>query len=203
LSFLYEGHYFYVLQVPGLNTTWVYDISAISDLNSQQGLWTEWQTQQPSNAQGQWLPTAHCVLNGFHYFGDASGNIYLFDNTNATDNGATMLRRRRSPHISKNLNHCFYYLLQIDFLMGQGLVNNQVNTSNNVYPQAVLRTSDDGGQTYDLPMYTDLGAIGQFKARARWQQLGESYDRVFEVSITDNVIAHMVVAMIDWEIGNA
>lgn len=199
---LYEGHYLYILQVPGLNTTWVYDVSAISDKNSQPGLWCEFQTQQVDNTAGQFNAIAHCVLNGIHLFGDPSnGNIYQFDATSAQDNGMTMLRRRRSPHISKNLNHCFYSLLQIDFLMGQGLVNDGVNTANNVYPQAILRTSDDGGQSYDLPMYAELGAIGQYKARARWQQLGESYDRVFEVSITDDVIAHMVVAMIDFEVG--
>lgn len=201
MGMLYQGHYFYLLQVPGLNTTWVYDLAAVTDLNPQSGAWLEWQSQQPNNTQGQFNAVAHCVLNDQHLFGDTSGNIYLFDNTNATDNGTTILRRRRSVHFSKNLNPMFYGLLQADFLMGQGLVNNSVNTNNNVNPQAVLRISDDGGQTYGLPIYAPLGAIGKFRTRARWPQLGWSYDRVFEISVTDNVIAHLIVVTADWEEG--
>jgi hypothetical protein len=201
MGMLYEGHYFYILQAPGLNTTWVFDLQAVTELSPQNGIWVEWQTQQTNNTQGQWLPVAHAVLNNVHLFGDTSGNIYSFDATNATDNGMTMLRRRRSPHISNNLNPIFYGLLQADFLMGQGLVNNGTNTSNNVNPQAILRCSDDGGQTYGTPIYTTLGAIGAYKARARWSQLGWAYDRVFEISVTDNVIAHLVVVAGDFEEG--
>jgi len=203
IGMLYQGHYFYILQAPGLNTTWVYDIAAVTDMNQANGCWVEWQTQQSNNTQSQWLPVAHAVLNNQHLFGDTSGNIYLFDNTNATDNNITILRRRRSPHLSKNLNNMFYYLLQADFLMGQGLVNNGTNTSNNVQPMAILRCSDDGGQSWGLPIYTTLGAIGQYKARARWSQLGAAYDRVFEISITDNVIAHMITVVGDWQEGQA
>ena len=203
MGVLYQGHYWYILQVPGLNTTWVYDISAVTELNSSPGAWVEFQTQQSNNTQSQWLPVAHAVLNNIHLFGDEGGNIYQLDSTNATDNGMTILRRRRSPHISHNLNNMFYFLLQADFLMGQGLVNNGTNTTNNVQPMAILRCSDDGGQSYGNPIYAPLGAIGAYKTRARWSQLGAAYDRVFEISVTDNVIAHLVTVMGDWQEGQA
>ncbi len=115
-----------------------------------------------------------------------------------------MLRRvRTSPHFNKDLNQVFYKLLQVDFLAGQGLVKNGSNPGNAVHPRAVLQYSNDGGQTFGQPIYAPLGAIGKYKTRARWQQLGCSRDRVFSVVITDPVVAHMILAELDYEVGFA
>jgi hypothetical protein len=97
----------------------------------------------------------------------------------------------------------FYKLIQIDFKTGLGLVNNGTNTMNAVTPQAILRYSDDGGVTFGFPIYAPMGQIGQYYTRARWQQLGCSRDRVFQLTVTDPVPANIVVAMIDVEKGTS
>lgn len=199
----YEGHYFYVLQAQGSDFTWVYDVSGVTETNPNPGNWVKWTTTNTASQQVAFAGIAHCFLNGQHLIGDVEGNIYAFDKTVATDNGLFIRRVRQTPHVSKDLNNIFYHLLQVDFLAGQGLVNDGVNPENAVEPKAVLECSDDGGQTWGGPIYAPLGAIGQYNVRARWQQLGCAYDRVFRVIVTDPVIAHVVVAELDFEVGNA
>jgi hypothetical protein len=193
-----------VLNLPGGGTTWVFDASAITETNPTPGAWVEWGSQITPGIDTRWLGQTHCVLNGEHLIGDFnSGNLYLFDAQSATDNGAMMRRVRQSPHVSKNLNMIFYGLLQIDFLAGQGLVNNGTNPPNAVNPTAWLEESNDGGQTFDVPIPTDLGRIGQYYARARWCPLSASNDKVFRVTITDPIITHMITARVDFTLGTA
>ena len=200
----FKGHYLYILQATGSSTTYVFDVPAISDSNPNNGLWTEFQSTYPSGQQGQFLGSAHCVLNGIHIIGDqTSGKIYSFDPNNSTDNNAMLLRMRQSPHISSNLNMMFYKLFQIDFKTGLGLVNNGTNSANSVTPQAILQYSDDGGLTFGTPIYAPMGQIGRYYTRARWHQLGSGRDRVFRLTITDPVPANIVVAMIDVERGTS
>lgn len=199
----YQGHYFYVLQIAGSPSTWVYDVGAVTDLKQAPGLWGEWQSTTEFGTQVPFIASTHCFIAGQHLMGDTNnGNIYLLDNTASTDNGNSMLRMRQSPHVAKDLNNIFYRLVAIDFLTGQGLVNNGTNPDSAVHPRAVLQISNDGGQTFGDPIYTELGAIGQYYARARWQQLGYSRDRVFRVSITDPIVAHMISAQLDVEVGS-
>lgn len=199
----YQGHYFYVLQAQGGAFTWVFDVSGMSEVNPQTGLWCKWTSTLASNLQGQFLGVAHCYLNGTHLIGDVTGNIFAFDSATATDNGLMLERTRQSPILAKNLNNLFVSLLQVDFLMGQGLVNDGVNTANSVSPRAVLRVSRDGGETFGPPLYAPLGKIGKYRTRARWDMLGDSRNMVFRVTVTDPVIAHMILAEIDYEPGYA
>jgi hypothetical protein len=63
-----------------------------------------------------------------------------------------------------------------------------------VYPQAMLRWSNDGGSTWSKYYTTTIGQQGRYKNRAIWRRLGMARDRVFEVSITDPVKAVIVSA---------
>lgn len=69
-AFQEEGHTFLVLRVPGLETTWVLDLST--------GEWEEW--AHWSTIYGQWFPfvaSTHCFYNGMHLVGDfRTGGIY-------------------------------------------------------------------------------------------------------------------------------
>ena len=49
-----------------------------------------------------------------------------------------------------------------------------------------LRWSDDNGYTWSNWHYASVGAVGQFVRMARFSRLGSSYDRVFELVMTDN-----------------
>ena len=190
-----EGHYFYCLNIPGSNTTLVYDMSVKQ--------WHERQTTI-NGIQGRNIGECHCVLNNQHIIGDYSnGNIYQLDLETYTDNGNPCYRIRQTPHVSNNLNRLFYKLFECDFQFGTGLVNDGVNTQNNVNPRIVLEISNDGGQTWSNPIYASLGQIGRWYTRARWQRLGSSRDRVFRVTVTDPVKVQLLSAYLDAEIGLA
>lgn len=190
-----EGHYFYVLNIPNSNTTWVYDMS-----NRQ---WCERQSTA-NGVTGRHFGDTHCVLNDVHIVGDyRNGNIYTYDLDTYTDDGNMVLRIRQSPYVSESLNRMFFKLFEVDFQFGVGLVNNGVNPTNAVNPRVTLETSKDGGSTWSNPMFAQLGRIGQWQTRARWARLGSSRDRIFRVTVSDPVKVHMLSAMVDVEIGRA
>ena len=110
-----EGHYFYCLNVPGLNCTWVYDM-----VTQQWHKRADW----PDGIEGRWYAQTHCLLNDIHIVGDyRNGNIYQLDLDCYTDNGDPRYYVRQTPHVANNLNNVFYKLLEIDFQFGVGLPN--------------------------------------------------------------------------------
>ena len=112
-SYQQEGHYFYLLNVPGLNYTWVFDLS-----NSQ---WTKRSTNINGNQQ-QLRVNTHCVLNDNHLVGDSTtGDIYRLDLDYYMDGTDPIYFIRQFPHSSDNLNLNFYNLLEIDFQFGVGI----------------------------------------------------------------------------------
>jgi hypothetical protein len=58
---------------------------------------------------------------------------------------------------------------------------------NAINPSMMLRWSDDGGFTWSNERDIPIGMSGQYKNRAIARQLGQSRDRVYEVSISDPV----------------
>ena len=108
-----EGHYFYCLQVPGLDCTWVYDM--VTEQWHKRASWV-------NGVQSQWIANTHCLLNDIHICGDSSnGNLYQLDLDCYTDNGETRYYIRQTPHVAANLNNIFYKLLEIDFQFGVGV----------------------------------------------------------------------------------
>ena len=191
-SWQVEGHFFYVFNCVGLNSTWFYDVST--------GEWSE-QTSSINGVIGRHLAQYHVYVDGVHIVGDyQSGNIYKYDYSNYTDNGAPIQRIRQCPHISENLNMIFYKLFQVDFSPGVGVVS---GSSNAVGPTIWLEISNDGGMTFGSPMEANLGMSGDYYSRARWQQLGSSRDRVYRVSCTDPIQFNLLSAYMDVEVGNA
>jgi hypothetical protein len=188
----HEGHYFYVLNVPGLNTTWMYDLST--------QLWTELQTNI-GGVEGRHLANRHVVMNNVHLVGDyTTGNIYKFDFTNYTDNGVPITRIRQSPHLSNNLYRTFYKMIEIDFSPGTGLT---VGTGNAVAPSVTLQVSTDGGLTFGQPRQAMIGKRGNYYSRARWGVLGSGRDLVFKLTMADPVKFDLLAAFIDFEQGNS
>lgn len=190
-----EGHWFYVINIPGSETTWVFDTDSKS--------WHERQSTV-NGTIGRHLGQNHCVLNGNHLVGDyRSANLYQYDLNTYTDNGHSRLKRRQSPHSSASLNNMFYRLFELDAQFGVGLVDNGTNTDANVQPRVVLQMSNDGGETWGNPIYASLGKIGAYRTRARWQRLGYARDRVFRVDVTDDVKVQYLSAYMDTDPGYA
>ena len=184
-----EGHFFYVLNVPGAPTTWVYD-----------GSTQQWHERQ-SNINGvstRSIRSCHAFFQHNHIVGDGrNGNVYIQSLDVFDENGAPFVRTRQSPHFASNLNQVFYSLLEIDFKFGVGLNAGAGVPANAVNPQAILTISNDGGETWGNELLATLGQLGKTLTRARWTRLGRSRDRVFRVSISDPVKVAMLSAKLD------
>lgn len=192
-AFQLEGHLFYHLNIPGLDTTWVYDVAS--------GQWHEKQSTIDGTT-GRHLAQVHTVLNNQHLAGDyRNGNLYQYDLDTYTDNGEMRIKLRQSPHVSNALQTIFYKLFELDCQFGVGLVNDGENEESNVNPMVSLQLSRDGGQTWGNAMNASIGKIGLYKTRARWQRLGKGRDIVFRVICTDNVRFTMLSAQLSIEVG--
>jgi hypothetical protein len=180
------GHLFYCLNVPGLPSTWVYDASV--------SLWHE-RAYLTNQGLSRHLVDCSTVAYGVVIGGDyQSGNIYLIDYSNYTDNGAPIARVRSSPHMTEDLNYMTHSRFQLDMEVGVGLSTGQGSA-----PEAILQWSDDGGHKWSNEHWTSIGAIGKTKDRAIWRRLGITRDRVYRVTITDPVKVVLIGAEIDFQ----
>jgi hypothetical protein len=192
-SYQQEGHYFYCLNIPGLPTTLVYDLST-----------QQWSERQDEMGTARHFGQTHALLNNDHIIGDyRNGNIYRYNLDVHTDNGEAVLRLRQTPHASDSLNNIFYRLFELDCQFGVGLVDNGTNTGNAVTPRMMLQISKDGGQTFQNPIYGQVGQIGRWLTRCRWQRLGYGRDFVFRVYCSDPVKIQMLSAYVDAEAGGS
>jgi hypothetical protein len=208
-----RGHEMYVVTFPDADLTWVYDF--------QTKLWHKWLSWENGEYHRH---RANCgtFFNGHNIVGDyENGSIYNVDLDTYTDNGNTIRRLRRCPHLVSDLQRFYFHELQIQFQPGVGLVNNlnpyaaiagvaitgvaivgSGAVTPGVDPQAMLRWSNDGGSTYSNEHWTSIGQIGAYKNRAMWRRLGYARDRIFEVVVTDPVKAVIVSANLKASVGD-
>jgi len=73
----------------------------------------------------------------------------------------------------------------------------------NTDPMIILRYSDDGGNTWSNERVCSIGKIGQYRVRARWNRLGRSRFRIYEVTTIANVPIFMIAAHQEVDKGNA
>lgn len=192
-SYQQEGHYYYCLNIPGLNTTLVYDMAS-----------KQWHERQDGMGTERHYAQTHCVLNDEHIIGDyRNSNIYRYNLDVHTNNNEPVLRLRQSPHVSESLDNLFIRLFELDLEFGVGVVNNGVNTANAVTPRMMLQISKDGGYTWNNPIYGQMGRIGTYLTRCRWQRLGYGRDLVFRVFCSDPVKITMLSAYLDIEKGGS
>ena len=174
-SYQQGGHLFYCINIPGTDSTWCYDVST--------GFWHEraylnlWSLERHR-------AEFHTVAYGLNIVGDyANGNLYALDQSVYTDNGNSIARIRRSPHVSEGLKFLRHNEFQLDMETGVGTSG----TGQGVDPKVMLRWSDDGGHSWSNEYWADAGKIGKTKTRVKWRRLGSSRDRVYEVKVTDPV----------------
>lgn len=190
-SYTYQdgGHSFYCLNFPGADTTWVFDTA--TKLWHERAYFFEGQYQRHR-------AETHAFAHGAHVVGDyENGNIYELTNDVMDDNGQPIRRRRTAPHMGEGLKRRFYSDFQLDIEAGVGLDGAGQGTD----PQVMLRYSDDGGHSWSGEVWGTMGKIGQTSWRALWRRLGQSRDRVFEVTITDPVKVAIIGAELNFALG--
>jgi hypothetical protein len=177
-----EGLSFYVLNVPGLETTWCYEVSA--------GIWDE-RGEWLDGAWQPWRATCHALAFGQHVVGDAAGNLYRLDPLVNNNAGDPLVRDWISPHeAGPNLQVQRFGSFEVVGDVGYGLPDTTAAT-------LMLRYSDDGGRTWQDWRYLSLGAAGETKTRIRDTMLGSSDDRVWNFRVTDDVRCNVISALVN------
>jgi hypothetical protein len=181
-SYQDKGHLFWVLYIPFSQWSWVYDVGENlwhkrASWNSATSTWT---------AHRSWN---HSYAYNKHLVGDpVSGNLYVMDSSNLTDNGNEIRRFRRSPTVINEMQRIYHKELALDFDTGQGPQPPLIDGAGNPrQPQCMLRWSDDRGKTWSNQHILDCGFAGNFKTRVIQRRLGQSRYRVYELSMTDPI----------------
>jgi hypothetical protein len=189
-AFTYQqhGHQFYCLTFQNAGKTWVFDTASDE--------WHERSSQVPdptypnqsapiSRVDGAWFPRCHAFFGGFNLVGDRTGpTISQMSPLITSENGVGIIRTRVSPHVFDQDEDITISGLEIAFQPGVG---NGTGTGESNDPQAMLRVSKDGGQTWGPQRTVSIGKQGEYLARALWNRLGRGRDMVCEVSISAQV----------------
>lgn len=187
-----EGHIFYVLTLPAAGVTWCYDAAT--------QLWHERAWRNPDTGRLlRWRANCSVFAHGEHLVGDfENGNVYALRLDAYTDDGAPILRLRRTTSTEMLQQRMFYAALQVDMETGVGTATGQGEA-----PLLMLRYSSDGGHTWSPERTATVGALGQYGARARFNRLGSSRNRVWEISMTDPVKFAVFGAVLEAQAGAA
>lgn len=170
-------------------------------INSDQGTWAlgikanEWHERPWKNpATGAFergRPEIHAFAFGKHLVSDwETGVIYEQSLDLYAHDTEPMVSRRITGHVDLGGGNVTVDELWLDLATGVGLQTGQGSD-----PQVMFRYSRDGGSTWSNELHRDLGPIGNYSARVRYNRLGCGRDWAFEVSITDPVQRVMLGAM--------
>lgn len=166
-AFTYQsgGHFFYVLNFPTADKTWVYDMAT--------GAWHERAWTDENGALHRHRAVCHAFAYGVHVVGDHSnGTLYAMDDDLYTDNGSPIQRIRSFPHLIADGKRVSYMRFVADMECGNALTSDV---------EIALRWSDTRGRTWGNPVTQTLGATGAYEVQPQWRRLGMARDRVFEL----------------------
>jgi hypothetical protein len=187
-----RGHLMYVLTFPTADVTWCFDLKVWEDTNGEAGWWQRLSWDTTNGVYHRHVGNCFVNFANLRLWGDyQTGQIYQQDRQFYTDGAKVLRAQRRTPHVwsKEDRNRIFQSSMQVEFKAGTGLQTGQGSA-----PQAMIRWSDDGGQTYGGEIWAPIGAAGNTRDRAMVFQLGEARDRVFEVNVSDPINRDIVGA---------
>lgn len=184
-----DGHIFYHLHCPALQTTLVYDVTT--------GLWHERQSKRPfANANGAtdddiFRGRNFATFKGLNLFGDwHSGKIFKEDSSVSTDDSLIRILKRTSAVMHNERKNISVYSLEFDMNAGQSAKT----TGQGSVPVMMLKYSLDGGNTFEPEEFIELGDIGEYDYRVQTSNLGTARDWVISFEISDPIDAVVMQA---------
>lgn len=173
LTYTVSGHPMYQITFPGESRSFLFD--------TQTEMWYETQTGIANIARH--FGNLGVTFNFKNYICDtSSGNIYELDDDTYTDNGTTIKRQIASRHIRMDGNEFGVSELTLEMETGVGTATGQ-----GADPQIMMQVSRDGGKTYGVERWKQIGAVGQYRRRVNYSQMGSARDFVFQFTMTDPV----------------
>jgi len=155
-AYMLGGHPMLQINFPSANASWLFDAST--------NLWSPLEYGTNGNR--------HRAEMYIDYLGKPlvsdyeNGNIYEISTDVYTDNGMTIVREIIGRNVYKNGDQFNVNELFVEFETGIGLVSGQGSN-----PQIMLTISKDNGRTWGNELWTGIGKIGDYMARAIWRRL--------------------------------
>lgn len=218
-----EGHAYYVLTLPSLDQTWVYDCAT--------QLWHRRGYLDRTGTLRRHRANCHAYFNGDQIVGDQSnGKIYRMSLDYATDDGDPIYRERAWSLAENELDienkktridvlelHCLTGEVEdISFntIQGSGAWDDDwarawgidwglpanVTTETERKNQVWLEVSLDSGRTWTYKRFQNLGPLGQRKQRLRWRRLGSKRNINLRIATDMQVPVSFVGAYINAEV---
>lgn len=185
------GHTFYVMNFPSADTTLVYDLAS--------GLWHERCYTDDNGEEHMQRSTMHCHAYGMNIVNDwENGNLYELDLDTYNDNGQFIKRVIGFPRIidGQTDKRAIYKYFVPDIETGEIVDPNQ-------NPMITLKWSDDKGKTWGNGLEMPLGKSGEFADFVKWQRLGQSRNRVFQLEWNADAFVAIQGAFIDAEMSGS
>lgn len=166
-----EGHLFYVLTIPERDLTWCYDIST--------GAWHVRQSYQFGRHQSN----NAIFFDSKTLVGDfQNGRIYQMARNHYSDDGEPVVREFVLPTLNNGREFLTVDSFELDMTSGVGTLIGQGEN-----PQARLEFSKDGGKTWSNSKFANIGRMGEYLTRVKWNRLGVSRQFIFKVRISDPI----------------
>lgn len=164
-----DGHYFYVVNFPTADKTWVYDLAT--------QMWHERAWLDSDGIEHRHRSNCHAFWKGMTLVGDwENGKLYQMRTDVYQDNGAAIRRVRSFPHMLSDSNRIMYRELVASMEVGDGRPDSFESG------ELRLRWSDTGGASWGSSVSSELGPRGDHIRSLQFQRLGYARDRVFELS---------------------
>lgn len=175
LPYSQTGHFFIAFTFPSAGRTFVLDLTT--------GEWHERESQVGSASVGSWRVQAITQAYGKQIVGDRlSGKIGYLDPDTRTEWGETQVMTWTYQPVYAEAMKASHRRLEIGLTAGQGLASGQGED-----PLLTLYVSDDGGNTFRARPTRSIGAMGQYRKRVVYWNLGESSQRVYRCRVSDPV----------------
>lgn len=183
-SYMQEGHSFYVLTLPTLDRTFVYDETM--------KLWHERCSIDANGTEHCLRSRYHAFFNGINLVGDGDGNLYQLNLNDFTMNGKPIKRLVSFPRqvSSDDGSRLIYKSFIAEMMGGESIVNTDT-------PMVQLQYSDDRGKTWSQGVEQSLGNMGNYLTSIKWSRLGMSRNRVFRLIWSANAMTALQGAYVE------
>lgn len=184
-TFNENGHASYCLT--SSSWTWVYDLVTQR--------WHERESYQKANWRGLWaVPFDGRIIVG----DDTKNKLYELDRNTYDEDGNPLVWRIRSPVVHAYPNRLRFKRFFADLIPGVGLNSTDAEQQD---PKAMVRYSEDGGETWEGERHLSLGKVGKRKTRMQTRRYGESGEdgRMFEIAVSANVARGWTGSAVDVE----
>jgi hypothetical protein len=193
-----RGIIFYRLNFTAADKTWVYNVTQSNPPQSLSGADGDlrWHNEEMINGSRH-LGQVSVYLDGNTYFGSyLSGNLYLVDNDNYTNNGENIKRER----ITKQFFDPTYNRVRVDRLYLDLVQGEAASNGVDANPIVFLDVSKDGGRTWAFSQESTMGKIGERLALTRFRKLGVARTHTYRIRFYNGIIFLLFGASIDYTV---